>query len=133
MNTLLGKVLAVTAIRDIAEGIVDVLALEGHTATAASNAAHALTTAQTFRPDVIILDASIDDMEMFTFIETMRERLPSAMFIILALRLESAESQKLMEMGIRNHLVAYFNVEDLLTEVASCVYYLNGWNELQAG
>lgn len=133
MNALIGKVLVVTAVRDVAEGMVEVLKLEGHSAAAACSAAYALTTAPTFQPNVIILDTSANDIEMFAFIEKMRERLPEVMFIILATRLESAESRRLMEMGIRNHLVPYFDMDDLLTEVASCVYYLNGWNQLQAG
>jgi DNA-binding NtrC family response regulator len=132
MNTFIGKVLAVTPDYHFTQDITAVCQLDGHAAAGAYSATEALHTLQEFVPDVIVYDKSTEDIDLFTFIEAARAIHPAAMFVIMARRLEIAQSRLLMQMGVRNHLIAPFEAEDLLAEIASCIYYLNGWNRLQA-
>src|SRR5581483_3690117 len=72
-NIIPKRVLVVDDNEDAAESMALVLKLEGHVAVSVYTAADALTHATSFRPDVVLLDIGLPEMDGYEVAQQMRE------------------------------------------------------------
>jgi PAS domain S-box-containing protein len=109
------KILVVDDNRDSALSMAEILQMLGHEVATAHDGAEAVDTAETFRPEVVLMDVGMPGMNGFDATRTIRGRVWGKEVTIVALtgwgqEGDRAESQRA---GCDGHLVKPIHVKDL--------------------
>jgi CheY-like chemotaxis protein len=99
------KVLIVDDHRDAAHAMAALLESSGHIVEACFEGTAALKKAETYRPDVIILDIGLPGMDGYEVARRMRELLPEAMLIALTGWVADDNAARAREAGFDHYMV----------------------------
>ncbi len=101
------RVLVVDDAADAASSLAELLALWGHAVRTASDGASALEVAREFRPDVVLLDIGMPDMDGFETARRLRaEHGPDAMVLVAVTGYgQEDDRRRSRDAGFRHHLV----------------------------
>jgi PAS domain S-box-containing protein len=115
------RILVVDDNRDGAEMISDVLASAGHDVQIANDPSQALSSVDTFRPQVAILDIGLPVMDGYMLAHELRARLRSAVPILIALTGygQDQDRRRSKEAGFATHLVKPVDADALIHLVES--------------
>jgi two-component system CheB/CheR fusion protein len=110
------RILVVDDNRDAAETLGMLLTLEGHEVCSAYDASSAIEAARTFRPQLILLDIGLPEMDGFEVAKILRQipETRDADLIAITGYAEPEMLQRSREAGFRRHLVKPVDVDDLL-------------------
>lgn len=101
------------------EGLRDILLFEGYQVLCAGHGAEALEVMSTLRPNIIISDIAMPNMDGFTFFEAVRARPEwvAIPIIFLTARGEKEDILKGKNLGAEDYLVKPLSRDELLTAV----------------
>jgi PAS domain S-box-containing protein len=99
------RVLVVDDNRDAAEMLAEMLGLKGHTAEVAFDGPTALGLAESFRPDVALLDLGLPLMDGFELARRLREQAPKLRLVALTGYGQRSDREKTKAAGFDAHLV----------------------------
>jgi CheY-like chemotaxis protein len=110
------RILAVDDDADIAETLTVALEMTGHQVRQAQTAAKALTTADDFAPEVVILDIGLPDMDGYALANALRARPQTAEALLIAVSGYGQDSDidKSRVAGIDHHLTKPARLDMLL-------------------
>ncbi len=112
------------------EGIRELLELSDYRVIPASNGIEALDLLNRYRPDLIVSDIMMPEMDGYEFHEKVRERvdLLTVPFIFLTARGEKVDIRRGKSMGADDYITKPFDDEDLLVAVGA---KLSRWQSLR--
>lgn len=112
------------------EGVSELLKLSGYRVLAATNGREALGKLDEHRPDLIVSDIMMPEMDGYAFHSAVRERpdMLTIPFIFLTARGEKRDIRKGKASGVDDYITKPFDDEDLLVAVDS---KLKRWADLQ--
>jgi signal transduction histidine kinase/ActR/RegA family two-component response regulator len=110
------RVLVVDDQAEVADGLVELLGLSGHRATAAYCGNDALELAERERPDVLLLDLDLPDLDGRTVARRIRERGgdPSPLLVAVSGFGGDRHFERSREAGIDRHLVKPVDIDQVL-------------------
>lgn len=131
-NDPMSKPLILVVEDDLAllEGVSELLKLSGYRVLAATNGREALGKLDEHRPDLIVSDIMMPEMDGYAFHSAVRERpdMFTIPFIFLTARGEKRDIRKGKASGVDDYITKPFDDEDLLVAVDS---KLKRWADLQ--
>lgn len=95
----------------------------------ARDGAEALELARQYRPDVVVTDISMDEMDGLEFSEALLAERPRTKIIILSGFSEFSYAQRALQLRVSAYLLKPVNPEDLLAHVAEAVRVLEDERE----
>ena len=103
----------------MSSGIRDVLEMNGYRVQLAENGVEGLKTLELFRPDLIISDIMMPEMDGFEFLEQVRRhpRWAAVPFIFLTAKGQRPDIRAGKQLGADDYLVKSVDLEDLLVVV----------------
>jgi PAS domain S-box-containing protein len=115
------RVLVIEDNLDSARTIADVLALEGHQVQVATDAQSGIAMARELKPDVIVCDIGLPDMDGYELVRTLRadDQLRSTRFIALSGYAQPEDRQRAIEAGFDTHLSKPAAIDTLLALVGA--------------
>ncbi|MGZ4955386.1 MAG: PAS domain S-box protein [Methylobacter sp.] len=115
------RILVVDDNRDITESLALLLESEGHQVLTAYDGISALETAQTERPDIILLDIGLPGMDGYSVAQALRQNheLGRSMLIALTGYGQPDDRKKSSASGFNEHLVKPVDIEKLRALLAS--------------
>ncbi|WP_375765886.1 ATP-binding protein [Archangium gephyra] len=115
------RVLVVDDNVDAAETLAELLAMSGYETAVAHDCPGALTRAETFRPDVALLDIGLPVVDGYGVAERIRERLgeSSPVFAALTGFSQDGDRSRSQAAGFRHHFVKPIDIDELLAFVES--------------
>ena len=113
------KILLVEDEAIILESVSELLELNGYTVMCSKNGLEALEVLKNYKPDLIVCDIKMPEMDGYSFVERIREmdQLSRIPFLFLSAKVEPEEVRKGMEMGADDYLTKPFKSEDLLKAI----------------
>lgn len=117
------RVLIVDDNRDAADSLAMLLQLEGHEVRAAYSGNDALTTAQIYRPEVILLDIGMPGMDGYAVAKSLRKEAWAASMMLIALTGWGQEDdrKRAMEVGFDAHLTKPVDTRAVIAMLKSTV------------
>jgi len=117
---MISRILIVDDNADLAEGLRDTLADEGHIAVAATGPAQALSLASSVAPDIVITDIELPIMNGYELASRLRAlpQLADCLFIAVTGYGQSHDPHQSRASGFQHHLVKPVDMHRLLTIVA---------------
>jgi len=112
-----GRVLVVEDNPDLAFGLRNNLEIEGHEVRLAEDGPSGVTAAQSWRPDVVILDLMLPGMDGYRVLRTLRDAGFEAPVLILTARGEEADKVMGFRHGADDYVTKPFGVLELLARV----------------
>lgn len=106
------RVLVVEDEDDTAQSLVDILTIHGHEARAARDGRAALDAARAFKPEVVLLDLGLPEMDGYEVARKLREEHGRQMFLV-ALTAYPKDATRLNEAGFNEHLLKPLDLETL--------------------
>jgi putative two-component system response regulator len=106
---------------DLRNGLKDILTFEGYSVLAAGNGREALEQMQAFRPDLIISDITMPEMDGYAFYDAVRAR-PDGVtlpFIFLTARGEREDVMRGRNLGAEDYLIKPVSRTELVAAVQS--------------
>jgi len=76
-----------------------------------------ITAAQQLRPDIIVVDISMPEMNGLAAVQVMRQTVPSAKFIVLSVHSEQAYVSEAFRVGVRGYVSKRAAAAELLTAI----------------
>ncbi len=103
----------------ILEGVADLLEVYGYTVRTATDGRSALDAMQQYRPDLVISDIMMPEMDGYKFFEAVRSNpaWTSIPFIFLTARGQSMDIRRGQSLGADAYLIKPFEPEDLIIAV----------------
>ena len=119
-DPMVSKILIVDDNADLAEGLRDTLADEGHIAVVATGPAQALNLASSVTPDIVISDIELPIMSGYELASRLRAlpQLANCLFIAVTGYGQSHDPHQSRASGFQHHLVKPVDMHRLLTIVA---------------
>src|SRR5919206_5398215 len=102
---------------DLAEGLRDNLELEGFEVAIAADGRSALVEARRQRPDLIILDLMLPELDGYHVLRTLREQGLDTPILILTARGEEADKVRGFRIGADDYVTKPFGLLELLARV----------------
>lgn len=114
------RVLVVDDNRDAADLIAEFLQMCGHDALSVYGGADAIKAADTFSPDVVLLDLGMPDVDGFDVISTLRQtpRFTQTRMIALTAWGDASMRARTQGIGFDHHLVKPASLDDILSVVS---------------
>jgi nitrogen-specific signal transduction histidine kinase/ActR/RegA family two-component response regulator len=115
------RVLIVDDNVDAAEGLADLLELNGYEVAVAHDCAEALSRVEVLRPQVALLDIGLPDVDGYGVAERIRARLEPASPVFAALTGYGQDGDRARShaLGFRHHFVKPIDIDDLLAFMAT--------------
>jgi len=107
------KILVADDNKDVAETLTVMLEMMGHEVETASDGEQAVTAAETFRPDVALLDIGMPKKNGYDAAKEIQERLPSAMLIAATGWGQREDLRRAAAAGFDHHLTKPIDPERL--------------------
>jgi len=115
------RVLIVDDNVDAAESLALLLQSDGHTVNVAHNGVDAVLRAESWRPDIAVLDVGLPGMNGYEVASALRERGEACPELIAVTGYgQAADTKRALEAGFRFHLVKPVDARDLTTAIARC-------------
>jgi CheY-like chemotaxis protein len=115
------RVLVVDDNVDAAESLALLLQSDGHTVTVAHNGVEAVQRAESWQPDIAVLDVGLPGMNGYEVATALRQRGESCPELIAVTGYgQAADTRRAFEAGFRFHLVKPVDARDLTTAIARC-------------
>ena len=113
------KILVIEDDAHIRNNVVEFLSLNEFDVVAAENGVQGLISYATFKPDLIICDIMMPEMDGYTFLEELQNRYPLNFTIIIFLTAKNsaADQRKGMYLGADDYIVKPFTFSDLLNAI----------------
>ena len=113
------KLLVIDDHDDIRENIAEILTLAGYAATTAANGKKGVEAALKDRPDLVICDIMMPELDGYGVLHLLRknEATANVPFIFLTARTERADFRKGMEMGADDYITKPFDDIELLNAI----------------
>ena len=117
----MAKVLIVEDNADLAAGIEYNLSLEGYETCIAEDGRRALTVAEQWSPDVILLDLMLPELDGYQVLHTLRSRGVKTPVVILTARGEEADKVRGFRLDADQYVTKPFGVLELLERVRALI------------
>jgi len=117
----MAKVLIVEDNADLAAGIEYNLSLEGYETLIAEDGRRALTVAEQWTPDVILLDLMLPELDGYQVLQTLRSRGVKTPVVILTARGEEADKVRGFRLDADQYVTKPFGVLELLERVRALI------------
>lgn len=106
--------------RDAADSVAMLLELEGHQVKAVYDGRSALSAAADFRPEVVLLDLGLPDIDGYSLAAKLREQdqLRAATMIALTGYGQADDRRRTRSAGFEHHLVKSPEIDELLAIVS---------------
>jgi len=115
------RVLVVDDNVDAAESLAMLLESDGHSVSVAHNGVDAVQRAETWHPDIAVLDVGLPGMNGYEVANALRLRGEACPELIAVTGYgQAADMQRALEAGFRYHLVKPVDARDLTTAIARC-------------
>lgn len=113
------KILIIEDTRDLREDLVEVLALEGYQVLGAENGLIGLDLARQHKPDLILCDIMMPELDGYGVLEALRNdsEIATIPFIFTTARSERVSMRQGMVLGADDYLIKPFMVTELLDSV----------------
>src|SRR5690348_1134920 len=115
----MARVLIVEDNADLAAGIQYNLSLEGYDTCIAEDGRRALTVAEQWSPDVILLDLMLPELDGYQVLQTLRARGVKTPVVILTAKSEEADKVRGFRLDADQYVTKPFGVLELLERVRS--------------
>ena len=117
MNAELGaRILIIEDEEGVRRVLANNLSRRGFKVHAAESGRDGLEVEPVFRPDLILLDLGLPDLDGFAVIKTLRER-TSTPIVILSVRGAEADKVRALDVGADDYLTKPFGLEEMLARV----------------
>ena len=113
----MSRVLVVEDNADLAFGLRNNLEIEGYDVEVAMDGRAGLAAAQALRPDVIILDLMLPELDGFRVLRALRERPGAPPIVVLTALGEEADKVRALKMGADDYVTKPFGLLELLARV----------------
>lgn len=117
----MAKVLIVEDNADLAAGIEYNLGLEGYETCVAEDGRRALTVAEQWTPDVILLDLMLPELDGYQVLQALRSRGVKTPVVILTARGEEADKVRGFRLDADQYVTKPFGVLELLERVRALI------------
>jgi PAS domain S-box-containing protein len=107
------KILVVDDVTDNANSMKMLLKIAGHDVHTANNGRSAIALMQTHRPEVVILDIGMPDMNGYQLAERLKKISPNVMLIAVTGYGSEEDVRKAHEVGFQHHLTKPIELKDL--------------------
>ena len=111
------RILIVEDNRDLAFGLRSNLAMEGYDVRVADTGPDGLHQAKVFRPDLVVLDLMLPQMDGFEVLEAMREDGLTMPVLILSARGEEIDKVRGLRLGADDYVTKPFGLMELIARV----------------
>ena len=108
------RVLVVEDSADLAYGLRNNLEIEGYTVDLAEDGRAGLDAARRTRPDLVILDLMLPELDGFRVLKALRAESPSLPILILTARGEEADKVRGLKLGADDYVTKPFGLLELL-------------------
>jgi DNA-binding response OmpR family regulator len=113
------RILIVEDEPDIARGLTDALEFEGFDVTAVGTGREGVTTVRERKPDLVILDLMLPDLNGFVVCEQIRQIHPTIPVIMLTARSQEADKIRGLEVGADDYVTKPFSVGELVARIGA--------------
>ena len=115
------RILVIEDVRVLRDDIVQILQLEGYEAFAAADGRAGLELARRIRPDIVICDIMLPELDGYGVLAGLQERPDTALipFVFLTALTDRSDIRKGMVRGADDYLTKPFQVDELLISVRS--------------
>jgi two-component system KDP operon response regulator KdpE len=110
------KILVVEDDRPVSSLITTTLKIHDYSSITASSGMEAVSLCASHKPDLILLDLGLPDMDGIEVIKTIREW-SSVIIIIISARSEDSDKIKALDSGADDYLTKPFSVDELLARI----------------
>ncbi|HZI41150.1 MAG TPA: response regulator transcription factor [Gemmatimonadaceae bacterium] len=117
----MARVLIVEDNADLAAGIQYNLSLEGYDTCIAEDGRRALTVAEQWSPDVILLDLMLPELDGYQVLQTLRARGVKTPVVILTAKSEEADKVRGFRLDADQYVTKPFGVLELLERVRALI------------
>jgi two-component system OmpR family response regulator len=114
-----GRVLVVDDERNIADVLSIALRFNGYEVEAVGDGRAALKAVSDFRPDLVLLDVMLPDLDGFEVARRLRERADETPILFLTARDTTEDKVRGLTIGGDDYVTKPFSIEELLARVAS--------------
>lgn len=113
------KILAIEDNEAVREELADILRFEGYEVVEAENGRHGLEMLREAKPDLILCDLMMPEMDGYEMLRHVRAdaRLATMPFVCLTARAERADMRRAMETGADDYVIKPFTAEELVAAV----------------
>ena len=111
------RVLVIEDNAELAYGLRNNLEIEGHEVTVAPDGRRGLEAAERERPDLVILDLMLPDLDGFRVLQRLRERDRDTPVLILTARGEQEDKVRGLKLGADDYVTKPFGLLELLARV----------------
>jgi len=132
------KILVVDDEKNIRENIMDILTIKGFSVQTAVNGKEAILKLATFKPDLIISDVMMPEVDGYELLQYVRHN-PETVnipFVFITAKSDRQDIRKGMELGSDDYITKPFSVTELLSTVTNKIqryeYFANESNAKQA-
>jgi two-component system KDP operon response regulator KdpE len=115
-----GRVLVIDDEVEIRRALRTGLSDHGFEVDVAATAEEGLATAAARRPDIVLLDLGLPDLDGFTVLTRLRERSRAAV-IVLSVMADERDKVRALDLGADDYLVKPFGLEELLARIRAVV------------
>lgn len=113
----MSKILIVDDEPNIVVSLEFLLAQEGYEVTVARDGVEALEHAETFRPNLVLLDIMLPGLDGFEVCRQLRALEPVPKIVLLTARGRSADRLRGLDLGADLYVTKPFSTRDLMTDV----------------
>ena len=113
----MSRILIIEDNKDLAFGLCGNLEIEGHEVATASTGSEGLRQAVSFRPDLIILDLMLPELDGFDVLKAFRKKNSTTPVLILTARGEEMDKVRGLRLGGDDYVTKPFGLMELLARV----------------
>ena len=126
------KILVIEDNHNLALGLSDNLKLEGYEVRVAEDGKKGLELAGSFKPDAIVLDLMLPEMDGYQVLRTMRNNGSEVPVLILTALGDEADKVRGFRLGADQYLTKPFSVVEFLSRVEALLRRANGpWRQME--
>jgi DNA-binding response OmpR family regulator len=129
VSELQKRVLVVEDNENMAYGLATSLELEGHHVTTAGDGLSALERAREWRPDLIVLDLMLPEMDGYRVLKQLREQGVTIPVLILTARGDEADKVLGFRLGADDYVTKPFGRLEIMARVTALLRRGTRWNE----
>ena len=115
----MAKVLVIEDSKDLRDDVVEMLTLEGYETVSAENGAEGVRMAREFRPDLIVCDVMMPELDGYGVLQNLRSSSDTSTipFIFLTAKTDRMDMRHGMVLGADDYLTKPFRVKELLDSI----------------
>jgi CheY-like chemotaxis protein len=117
---MMKKILVIEDEIFIRENLIELLEIEGFEAVGAENGNVGVQLAREYRPDLILCDVMMPELDGYGVLTALREDSATAMipFLFLTASADRGNLQKIRELGMNDYILKPFNVDKFLEAIS---------------